>query len=81
MRPLPSAAGKRSPHRHAQPAHAAGTPTTIACGATSVRTTAPAPTNAYSPIVTPQITFPPPGTYSYLCTLHTQNMKATVQVS
>ena len=30
---------------------------------------------------TAQITFTSPGTYSYLCTLHTQNMKGTVQVS
>ena len=30
---------------------------------------------------TAQITFTNPGTYSYLCTLHTQNMKGTVQVS
>jgi plastocyanin len=30
---------------------------------------------------TAQITFTTPGTYSYLCTLHTQNMKGTVQVS
>src|SRR5690349_19947583 len=56
MAPPGSGAGRRSPQRHAQPAHAAGTPTTIACGATSCLTTAPAPTNAYSPIVTPQIT-------------------------
>jgi plastocyanin len=27
-----------------------------------------------------QITFTTPGTYSYVCTLHTQNMKGTVQV-
>jgi len=28
-----------------------------------------------------QITFTTPGTFAYLCTLHTQNMKGTVQVS
>ena len=30
---------------------------------------------------TAEITFASPGTYSYVCTLHTQNMKGTIQVS
>src|SRR5215475_14208789 len=44
----------RSPHRHTHPVCRAGTPTTRAWAETSLVTTAPAPTNAYSPIVTPQ---------------------------
>src|SRR5262245_34472631 len=43
----------RSPHRHTHPVCRAGTPTTRACAGMSCVTTAPAPTNAYSPIVTP----------------------------
>src|SRR5215467_2740879 len=44
----------RSPHRHTHPVCRAGTPTTRAWAGTSRVTTAPAPTKAYSPIVTPQ---------------------------
>ena len=33
-----------------------------------------------SPGQTAQVTFSKPGTYSYVCTLHTQNMKGTVVV-
>ncbi len=33
-----------------------------------------------SPGQTAQVTFSRPGTYSYVCTLHTQNMKGTVVV-
>src|SRR5690606_18442661 len=45
-----------SPHRHIQPIRRAGIPTTRANGATSFVTTAPAPTNAYSPSVNPHTT-------------------------
>src|SRR5258708_15928858 len=45
--------GRRSPHWHIHPTRRAGTPTTSANGATSVLTTAPAPTKEYSPRVTP----------------------------
>ena len=50
IRPTP-ASGRRSPHRHIQPMRRAGTPTISAYGGTSFVTTAPAPTNAYSPSV------------------------------
>src|SRR5262249_4147961 len=45
-----------TPHSHIQPVCLAGTPVTSAYGGTSRVTTAPAPTNAYSPKVTPQTT-------------------------
>src|ERR1700687_1242007 len=44
---------KRSPHLHPQPICRAGTPTTSAWAGISRVTTAPAPTNAYSPTVVP----------------------------
>ena len=43
--------GSRSPHWHIQPIRRAGTPTISAYAGTSFVTTAPAPTNAYSPSV------------------------------
>src|SRR5687768_4910592 len=46
--------GRRSPHWHIHPMRFAGTPATRAYAGTSLVTTAPAPTNAYSPRVTPQ---------------------------
>ena len=48
--------GSRSPHSQAQPIWRPGLPTTKACGGTSRTTTAPAPTKAFSPMVTPQTT-------------------------
>src|SRR5450631_4046515 len=42
-----------SPQRQIQPVRRAGTPETTACAETSRVTTAPAPTKAYAPIVTP----------------------------
>src|SRR4051812_42570887 len=45
---------RRSPHWHIQPMRRAGTPAISAFGSTSFVITAPAPTNAYSPSVTPQ---------------------------
>ena len=44
---------RRTPHAHTHPMRRAGTPATSAYGSTSLVTTAPAPTNAYSPSVTP----------------------------
>ena len=49
-----SGRSRRSPCRLIQPTWRAGTPTTSAKSGTSRWTTAPAPTNPYSPIVTPQ---------------------------
>src|SRR5438105_1652142 len=47
-------AGNRAPQTHDHPSARAGFPATSACAGTSRVTTAPAPTNAYSPMVTPQ---------------------------
>src|SRR5262249_23537677 len=49
-----SGASSRTPHEHIHPARRAGTPNISAYGCTSPVTTAPAPMNAYSPIVWPQ---------------------------
>src|SRR3954465_12241570 len=51
----PPESGRRSPHWHIQPMRRAGTPTTRANAGTSFATTDPAPTNAYSPSVVPQM--------------------------